>query len=124
MVIVYSLPLNSDQLSVASDQFFTVHCPLFTVHCSYQLDFITPGSLPWEARFRKQIRQIPNFRKNPLGLPHMGHLLYALTLNLGFFMALFLSDFLSKSTDFSVISYPLSVFHCSLLTGHCSLVTV
>jgi hypothetical protein len=29
----------------------------------YQLDFITPGSLPCEANVRKQMRQIPNFRK-------------------------------------------------------------
>jgi len=29
----------------------------------YQLDLMTPGSLPREAMFRKQIRQIPNFRR-------------------------------------------------------------
>jgi hypothetical protein len=29
----------------------------------YQLDLMTPGSLPREAMFRKQIRQMPNFRK-------------------------------------------------------------
>jgi hypothetical protein len=28
----------------------------------YQLDFVTPGSLPSEASSRKQIRQTPNFR--------------------------------------------------------------
>lgn len=27
----------------------------------YQLDFTTPGSFPWEAKFLKQIRQRPNF---------------------------------------------------------------
>jgi len=62
----------------------------------YQLDFKTPGSLPWEARFRKQIRQIPNFLKNPLGLPQIGHLLYALTLNLGFLMAFIRSAVFAK----------------------------
>jgi len=29
----------------------------------YQLDFTTPGNLPWDAKTRKQIRQIPNFLK-------------------------------------------------------------
>jgi len=38
----------------------------------YQLDLITPGSAPWEAKFRKQIRQTPNFRIKPLALPQMG----------------------------------------------------
>ena len=27
----------------------------------YQLDFFTPGRLPFPAKFLKQIRQIPNF---------------------------------------------------------------
>jgi len=65
----------------------------------YQLDFVTPGSFPWEARFRKQIRQIPNFLKNPLGLPQIGQRLYCLTLNLGFRIALILSDFFAKSSS-------------------------
>jgi hypothetical protein len=69
-------------------------CPI-----DYQLDLVTPGSLPWEARFRKQIRQIPNFLKNPLGLPQMGQRLYCLTLNLGFRIALILSDFFAKSSS-------------------------
>jgi len=29
----------------------------------YQLDLMTPGNLPMEAMFRKQIRQTPNFRR-------------------------------------------------------------
>jgi hypothetical protein len=58
----------------------------------YQLDLTTPGSLPWEARLRKQIRQIPNFLMNARGLPHMGHRLYALTLNFGFLFTFSLSD--------------------------------
>jgi len=40
---------------------------------SYQLDLITPGNLPSDANSRKQIRQMPNFRKKPLGRPHIGH---------------------------------------------------
>jgi hypothetical protein len=38
----------------------------------YQLDLMTPGSFPWDAMLRKQIRQMPNFLKNPRGLPHSG----------------------------------------------------
>jgi hypothetical protein len=40
---------------------------------AYQLDFTTPGSLPWEANTRKQIRQMPNFLKNARGRPQTGH---------------------------------------------------
>jgi hypothetical protein len=42
---------------------------------AYQLDFTTPGSLPWDANTRKHIRQIPNFLKKPRGRPQIGHLL-------------------------------------------------
>jgi hypothetical protein len=41
----------------------------------HQLDFTTPGNLPCDAKLRKQIRQIPNFLKYPLGRPQTGHLL-------------------------------------------------
>jgi hypothetical protein len=41
----------------------------------YQLDFTTPGSFPFDAKSRKQIRQTPNFRINALGRPQIGHLL-------------------------------------------------
>ena len=58
----------------------------------YQLDLTTPGSLPWEARFRKQIRQMPNFRMYPRGRPQMGQRLYVLTLNFGVRFAFSLSD--------------------------------
>jgi hypothetical protein len=44
------------------------------------------------------MRQIPNFRKNPLGLPQIGHLLYTLTSNLGFLSAFVRSDFFAKSS--------------------------
>jgi hypothetical protein len=58
----------------------------------YQLDFTTPGSLPREAKLRKQIRQIPNFLMNARDLPHIGHRLYARTLNFGFLLTFCLSD--------------------------------
>jgi hypothetical protein len=63
---------------------------------NHQLDFITPGSIPCEARSRKQIRQIPNFLKKPLGLPQIGHLLYARTLNFGFLIAFILRAVFAK----------------------------
>jgi hypothetical protein len=62
----------------------------------YQLDLITPGSRPSDARFRKQIRQMPNFRRNALGRPHMGHRLYARTRNFAFPAAFCLSAFFAK----------------------------
>ena len=65
----------------------------------YQLDLVTPGSIPCEARLRKHIRQIPNFLKNPLGLPHIGHLLYALTLNLGSLIPFILRAFFANSSS-------------------------
>jgi hypothetical protein len=36
----------------------------------YQLDLRTPGISPWSASFRKQMRQIPNFRYTALDRPH------------------------------------------------------
>ena len=60
----------------------------FSYNTDYQLDLTTPGSLPSEARVLKQILHIPNFLRNPLGLPHIGHLLYFRTLNFGFLIAL------------------------------------
>ena len=67
---------------------------------SYQLDLITPGSLACEASVRKQIRQIPNFLKYPLGRPQMGHRLYLLTVNFGSLIAFVRSDFFAKSSSF------------------------
>lgn len=52
--------------------------------------------MPCEARLRKQIRQIPNFLKKPLGLPQIGHLLYARTLNFGFLIAFILRAVFAK----------------------------
>jgi hypothetical protein len=65
----------------------------------YQLDLMTPGSFPWDAKLRKHIRQRPNFLMYPRGLPQIGQRLYALTSNLGFRMALFLSEVLAKSSS-------------------------
>jgi len=45
------------------------------------------------------MRQIPNFLKNPLGLPQMGQRLYRLTLNLGSLFAFTLRAFLAKFTS-------------------------
>ncbi len=36
---------------------------------SYQLDFVTPGSCPWSARSRKQIRHSANRRMKARGRP-------------------------------------------------------
>jgi len=69
----------------------------------YQLDFITPGSLPSDASVRKQIRQIPNFLINALGLPHMGHRLYALTLNFGVLLAFIRSAVFAKRSSLFVL---------------------
>lgn len=60
---------------------------------------MTPGSLPWDAMFRKQIRQMPNFRINARGLPHKGHRLYARTLNFGSRCALMHNDVFANSTS-------------------------
>jgi hypothetical protein len=65
----------------------------------HQLDFITPGSLPWEAMLRKQIRQRPNLRRNALGRPQTGQRLYARTLNFGVRIAFSLSDVFAKSSS-------------------------
>jgi hypothetical protein len=69
-------------------------CVLISVN--HQLDLVTPGSLPSDASVRKQILQIPAFLINPLGLPHKGHLLYALTENLGFLPAFTIKALFAK----------------------------
>jgi hypothetical protein len=40
----------------------------------YQLDFVTPGSIPWLARLRKQMRHSLNFRMYPRCRPQTLHL--------------------------------------------------
>jgi hypothetical protein len=37
---------------------------------NYQEDFTTPGISPFNAKLRKQSRQMPNFRRNARGRPH------------------------------------------------------
>lgn len=66
---------------------------------SYQLDLVTPGMSPLEAMDLKQILHTPNFLRKALGLPHMGHLLYFLTLNLGLRWALKSNAFLDTPTS-------------------------
>ena len=66
----------------------------------YQLDFTTPGSLPWEAISRKQIRQIPNLRIYARGRPQIGQRLYLRTLNLGSRLAFIISAFFAKSAPY------------------------
>jgi hypothetical protein len=68
---------------------------LMVVLPAYQLDFITPGISPRKAMFRKQMRQIPNFRKKARGRPHRGQRLYSRTGNLGVRLDLAICDFLA-----------------------------
>jgi hypothetical protein len=70
---------------------------------TYQLDFVTPGRTPWCAIVLKHILQIPNFLKNPLGLPQIAHLLCFLTANFGCFF-----DF--NTMHFFAIFSPLITF--------------
>ena len=56
----------------------------------YQLDLRTPGSSPRRAMFRKQIRQMPNWRIKACGRPQIGQRLYLRVLNLGSRLALIL----------------------------------
>ena len=50
----------------------------------YQLAFRTPGISPRSAISRKQIRQMPNFRRYALGRPQRWHRLWCRTPNFGF----------------------------------------
>lgn len=54
---------------------------------NYQLDLVTPGTIPSFASALKHILHILNFLRYAFGLPQRGHLLYALTLNFGFLSA-------------------------------------
>jgi hypothetical protein len=47
------------------------------------------------------MRQMPNFRMNARDLPHIGHRLYALTLNFGFRFTFSLSDFFATAFSLS-----------------------
>jgi hypothetical protein len=61
----------------------------------YQLDLVTPVISPREARFRKQIRQTPNFRKKARGRPQILQRLYIRTSNFGFRLLFAMRDFLA-----------------------------
>lgn len=50
---------------------------------AYQDDFVTPGSCPTRASWRKQIRHIPNLRMNALGRPQSRQRLCCCTRNFG-----------------------------------------
>ena len=52
-----------------------------TLISTYQLDFVTPGRIPWLARSRKQIRHSANRRMKPRGRPHTEQRFRSRTLN-------------------------------------------
>ena len=62
----------------------------------YQLDFVTPGSLPSDASSRKQILQSWNFRITPRGRPQRRQRLYERTANFGLRFDLAINDFLAN----------------------------
>src|SRR5258706_2130839 len=63
--------------------------------CVYQLDLVTPGSSPWRARSRKQIRHSEKRRMNARGRPQTTQRWYPRTLNFGVRFALAIRDFLA-----------------------------
>ena len=63
----------------------------------YHDDFTTPGSSPFSASPRKQMRQIPNLRMYPLGRPQFLQRLCLRDENLGF---------LASFTRFAVVAIP------------------
>jgi hypothetical protein len=56
---------------------------IFGIDPCHQLDFRTPGISPRKDISRKQIRQTPNFRRNPRGRPQREQRCRARTPNLG-----------------------------------------
>jgi hypothetical protein len=61
----------------------------------YQLAFFTPGISPASASFRKQMRQIPNFRYTARGRPQSRHRRFTRVENFGVFNALANFDLLA-----------------------------
>jgi hypothetical protein len=59
---------------------------------NYQLDFLTPGSIPSFANSRKQIRQMPKSLIKPFPLPQRNHRFLVRVENFGFFAALAFTD--------------------------------
>src|SRR5260370_25912320 len=65
----------------------------------HQLDFVTPGMRPSAASWRKQMRHMPNLRRNARGRPQMRQRLWNRTLYLGWTRSLFQrssEDFFAK----------------------------
>src|ERR671918_2877836 len=62
---------------------------------SYQLDFVMPGTEPWCASSRRQIRHTPNLRYTARGRPHLEQREYLRTPNFGSRDCLTTSDFLA-----------------------------
>src|SRR5437763_230445 len=54
----------------------------------YQLAFVTPGTSPFKASWRKHRRQMPYLRKKPRGRPQRQQRLRWRHANLGFFRSL------------------------------------
>ena len=61
-------------------------------YLNYQLDFLTPGSIPSFANSRKQILQIPKSLMKAFPLPHRKHRFFARVLYFGVFLALAFTD--------------------------------
>ena len=72
---------------------FTV--PALLQALAYQLDFVTPGSSPRNARSRKQMRQRPNLRRKARGRPQRPQRLLRRTSNFGLRLAFSISAFLA-----------------------------
>ncbi len=58
----------------------------------YQEDFLTPGIIPWETNSRKQILQSPKSLIYPRLRPHLKQRYTIRVLNLGFLLALAITD--------------------------------
>jgi len=65
---------------------------------SYQLDLVTPGISPDNARFRKHMRQSWNFRYTPRARPHRLQRWWVRTLNLGSCLAFALKQVFATVT--------------------------
>ncbi|OGI71790.1 hypothetical protein A3B84_02865 [Candidatus Nomurabacteria bacterium RIFCSPHIGHO2_02_FULL_35_13] len=63
---------------------------------NYQLDFLTPGSIPSFANSLKQIRHMPKSLIKPLPRPQRKHRFFCRVENFGFFL------FLAKTDVFAI----------------------
>jgi len=81
----------------------------------YQLDFRTPGIIPFNDKSRKQIRHNPNFRRNARERPQRWQRLCCRTANFGLrllfsTMALRAITLSRAILTFDVVAFPMS--HC------------